>query len=146
MKKLVFILFMSISSLIVSAQAGKDAEVWTKVEALNKAIFETKDSATIQELVAENVTYGHSTGLLENKPVMLHNAVNSAESYSNLSLERLSTTTAGPTVIVRYILRGDVSKGDDKYPLNIAILQVWGKNKGKWMLFARQAVKVAPKA
>src|SRR5436309_15167247 len=135
MKKVPFILLLSVCTSIVFSQSGNDADVWAKVEALNKAIFETKDSATIQALVAENVTYGHSTGLLENKPVMLHNAVNSAESYSNLSLERLSTTTTGSTVIVRYILRGDVSKGNDKYPLNIAIMQVWGKNKGKWMLF-----------
>src|SRR3954453_18212335 len=117
MRKVQFILFLSFCTSIVFGQSSKDAEVWAKVETLNKAIFETKDSATIQELVAENVTYGHSTGLLENKPVMLHNAVNSAESYSNLSLEKLSTTTAGPTVIVRYTLRGDVSKGNDKYPL-----------------------------
>lgn len=128
------------------SQLGKDDKVWLNVEALHKAIFEEKDSAAIQNLVAENVTYGHSTGLLENKPVMLHNAVHSVESYKNLSLERLSTTYAGTTAIVRYILRGEVSKEGTASPLNIAIMQVWAKQKGKWMLFARQAVKVPPKS
>jgi hypothetical protein len=145
MIKLLFILSLSFSTSFVFGQSHKEAEVWAKVEALNKAVFETKDSAAIQDLVAENVTYGHSTGLLENKPVMLHNAVHSLESYKNLSLERLSTTYAGPTVIIRYILRADVSKEGSTYPLNIAIMQVWGKEKGKWQLFARQAVKVNPK-
>ena len=145
MKKLSFILLMSFFASTVFSQSGKDAEVWTKVEALNKAVFETKDSAAIQDLVAETVTYGHSTGVLENKPVMLHNAVHSLESYKDLSLERLSTTSAGQAVVIRYILRAQVSKEGSTYPLNIGIMQVWAKDKGKWRLFARQAVKVNPK-
>lgn len=146
MKKLLFILFLSFCTSIAFGQTGKEAEVWTKVEALNKAIFETKDSAAIQDLVAENVTYGHSTGLIENKPVMLHAAVSSPDVYKNLSLERLGTTYAGQTTVVRYILRAEVLKDGNTSPLNISIMQVWGKNKGKWKLYARQAVKVTPKS
>lgn len=146
MKKLLFILFLSFCTSIAFAQTGKEAEVWTKVEALNKAIFETKDSAAIQDLVAENVTYGHSTGLIENKPVMLHSAVSSPDVYKNLSLERLGTTYAGQTAVVRYILRAEVLKDGNTSPLNISIMQVWGKDKGKWKLYARQAVKVTPKS
>ena len=146
MKKLLFILFLSFCTSIAFGQTGKEAEVWTKVEALNKAIFETKDSAAIQDLVAENVTYGHSTGLIENKPVMLHNAVSSPDVYKNLTLERLGTTYAPQTTVVRYILRGEVLKDGNTSPLNISIMQVWGKDKGKWKLYARQAVKVAPKS
>lgn len=146
MKKLLFILFLSFCTPIAFGQTGKEAEVWTKVEALNKAIFETKDSAAIQDLVAENVTYGHSTGLIENKPVMLHAAVSSPDVYKNLSLERLGTTYAGQTAVVRYILRAEVLKDSNTSPLNISIMQVWGKDKGKWKLYARQAIKVNPKS
>lgn len=145
MKKLLFILLVVFITSSVSSQSGKEAELWSKVEALNKAVFETKDSAAIQELVAANVTYGHSTGVIEDKPLMLHNAVHSLESYKDLSMERISTTYAGPTAIVRYILRAQVTKEGNNYPLNIGIMQVWGKDKGKWKLYARQAVKVNPK-
>ena len=145
MKKFLLILFLSLTASWAFSQGGKEAEVWLRTEALNKAVFETKDSAAIQVLVAETVTYGHSTGVLESKPVMLHNAVHSLEEYSNVSLERIGSTNAGTAVVVRYILRADVMKQGDKYPLNIQIMQVWAKDKGKWRLFARQAVKVNPK-
>jgi hypothetical protein len=145
MKKIALVLLISFSALSVFSQTGKEAELWAKVEALNKAIFETKDSAVIQNLLADNVTYGHSTGLVENKPVMLHAAVSSQDVYKNLSLERLGTTYAGETAVVRYILRADVLKEGNTSPLNIGIMQVWGKDKGEWKLYARQAVKVAPK-
>jgi len=145
MKKFLSILLLAFLSSTTFCQSGKETEVWAKVEALNKAVFETKDSAAIQALVSETVTYGHSTGVLENKPVMLHNAVVNTQVYKNLSVEKLGTSTAGETVIVRYILRADVLKDGATSPLNIGILQVWAKDRGKWRLFARQAVKVDPK-
>lgn len=146
MKKLLFILLLLICISSVFSQRDKEAEVWTKVEDLHKAIFETKDSAVIQKLVADSVTYGHSTGLLENKLVMLHNTVHNLENYKNFSFERLSTTQVGSTVIVRFIFRADVTKEGATNPLNLSIMQVWGKDKGDWKLFARQAVKIPPKS
>jgi hypothetical protein len=145
MTRYLIILLLAVLTSSAYSQAGNDAQVWARVDALNKAVFETKDSAAIQDLVADSLTYGHSTGVIENKPVMLHNAVHSAEVYSNLSTERLAAVKAGDGVIVRYILRGDVVKNADAYPLNIGVMQVWAKNNGKWRLFARQAVKVNPK-
>lgn len=146
MKKLLFILLLLICTSSVFSQPGKEGEVWTKVEDLHKAIFETKDSVVIQKLVADSVTYGHSTGLLENKPVMLHNTVHNIENYKNFSFERISTTYVGSTVIVRFVFRADVTKEGVTNPLNLSIMQVWGKDKGDWKLFARQAVKISPKS
>lgn len=145
MKQFLIILLITLFTSSAFGQSGKEAEVWTRVDALNKAVFETKDSAAIQDLVAEAVTYGHSTGDIENKPLMLHNAVHNTQVYRNLSVEKLGVSTAGETVIVRYILRADVIKNGNTSPLNLGILQVWARNKGKWRLFARQAVKVNPK-
>ncbi len=145
MKKVLFILLIAFFASSSFCQSGKEAEVWARVDALNKAVFETKDSAAIEDLVSKAVTYGHSTGDVENKPVMLHNAVVNAQVYNNLLVERSGTTNAGETVIVRYILRADVVKEGNTSPLNIGILQVWAKDGGKWRLFARQAVKVNPK-
>ncbi len=145
MKKFLSILLIIFLSSAAFCQSGKETEVWARVEALNKAVFETKDSAAIKDLVSNEVTYGHSTGILENKPVMLHNAVINQQVYKSLSTERLGVNIVGKTVIVRYILRADVLKDGNISPLNIGILQVWAKDRGKWRLFARQAVKVDPK-
>lgn len=145
MKKLLFFLLVAFFASPAFCQSGKEAEVWAKVDALNKAVFETKDSAAIQDLVAASVTYGHSTGDVENKPVMLHNAVINTQVYNNLTSEKLVAINAGEAVIVRYILRASVVKDGVTSPLNLGVLQVWAKDGGKWRLFARQAVKVNPK-
>lgn len=145
MNKFFTVLLITFSSLSAFSQSGKEAEVWARVEALNKAIFEDKDSAAIEDLVSDAVTYGHSTGIIENQPAMVHTSVSSTDVYKNISQERQGTIQAGQTFIIRYILRADVVKDGNTTPLNIGILQVWARDKGKWRLFARQAVKVNPK-
>lgn len=141
--KFLFLLLLTTASF---GQANdKNNVVWERALALNKAIFETKDSAAIQDLVAANVTYGHSGGNIEDKPVMIRGAVSNVEVYNNISVEKLSVGNAGNTVIVRYILRAEGVKNGVTNPLNLSILQVWAKDKGKWVLFARQAVKINPK-
>jgi hypothetical protein len=51
------------------------------------------------------------------------------------------------TAIIRHNLRGESidSKGVET-PLNLAIMQVWKKERGDWRLWARQAVKILPKS
>ena len=146
MKRLYTFLFLIFITITAFSQSRADNDkVWQKALDLNKAIFETKDSAAIQNLVAATVTYGHSGGNLEDKTTMLHNAVANTEVYKNISIEKLHVGNAGNSVIVRYILRADAIKNGNTNQLNISILQVWAKDKGNWQLYARQAVKVAPK-
>jgi Zn-dependent M16 (insulinase) family peptidase len=128
------------------AQSSKEAEVWNRVEALHNAIFETKDSMVMKDLVSDRVTYGHSGGNIENKPVMVHNASVSKNVYKNPAFERQSIDVDKKTAIARYTFRSiSVDEKGTENPLDLGILQVWKKKNGKWLLWARQAVKIAPK-
>lgn len=143
MKKIVIVLFSSFVALLAFGQSSEEAKVWARADALRKAVFETKDSVALYDLVGSKVTYGHSGGNIEDKPTMVHNAVISKTIYKNTSVEKLSIAFIKETAILREIFRA--TSVDDKgveSPLNISILQVWIKERGKWKLFARQAVKV----
>jgi len=102
MKKIFAVLLSCFFATCAFSQSASESEIWARVEALNKAVFQTKDSAAITELLADGVTYGHSTGLVEDKPTMIRNAVSNEEVYTNLTSERLNTVSAGNTVVVRY--------------------------------------------
>ncbi|MCU7547863.1 nuclear transport factor 2 family protein [Chitinophagaceae bacterium LB-8] len=129
-----------------SAQS-KDEEVWKRVEALSNAVFATKDSNSLNDLVSDRVTYGHSGGNLEKKQEMVHNAAVSKTTYKNSEFERLSIDVDKKTAIVRHNFRAiSVDEKGVETPLNLGILQVWKKENGKWRIWARQAVKIAPKS
>ncbi len=126
------------------AQSAEEAGVWEKVEALNNAVFATKDSFVIRSLVSKQLTYGHSGGKVENMNEMIHNAAISPITYKNITTERLSTSFVKKTSIVRFIYRATSTEKGVESALNLSVLQVWVKDHG-WHLLARQAVKVNPK-
>ena len=74
-KKITFFLSLLTLSVSFSFAQSKEEKVWARVEALTKAVFETKDSAALVDLVSEHVTYGHSNGNLEDKKTMVSKAV-----------------------------------------------------------------------
>src|SRR4030095_17147120 len=127
------------------AQSKEEAKVWERVEALTKAVFETKDSAARLDLVSTKVTYGHSSGNLEDKSTMVQKSVASKTEYKNRNFERVSIDVNDKTAIVRHNFRAISMENGKESPLDLGILQVWKKENGKWRLWARQAVRIPPK-
>ena len=128
------------------AQSKEEVKVWERVEALTKAVFETKDSAALLDLVNNKVTYGHSSGNLEDKTTMVQKAVASKTEYKNRNFERVSIDVNDKTAIVRHNFRAISMENGKESPLDLGILQVWKKENGKWRLWARQAVRIPPKS
>ena len=129
------------------AQSSSEGKVWERVEALTKAIFETKDSAALLDLVSARVTYGHSGGNLEDKTVMIQKAVSSKTTYKNRAFEKVSIDVQDKTALLRHNFRAiSVDEAGKETPLDLGILQVWKKENGKWRIWARQAVKIPPKS
>ena len=145
MKKFLSILFLSVFTLAAFAQSSTENQVWSRVEALTKAIFETKDSLALVDLVSSRVTYGHSGGNIEDKATMVQKAVGSKTTYKNSVFEKVSLDVDGNTAILRHNFRATSIENGTESPLNLSILQVWRKENGKWRIWARQAVKILPK-
>jgi hypothetical protein len=144
-KKITFFLSLLTLSVSFSFAQSKEEKVWARVEALTKAVFETKDSAALVDLVSEHVTYGHSNGNLEDKKTMVSKAVASKQEYKNRNFERVSIDISDEAAIIRHNFRAISIENGKESPLDLGILQVWKKEKGKWRLWARQAVRIPPK-
>jgi ketosteroid isomerase-like protein len=143
MKKYFSIAFILLVCLYILAQTPEEKNVWSRVEALTKAIFETKDSAALVELVSTKVTYGHSGGNVEDKATMIQKAVSSKTTYRNSVLEKVSIDVDGNTAVLRHNFRATSVENGNETPLNLGIIQVWRKENNKWRIWARQAVRIA---
>ena|SRR5687768_4782026 len=146
MKRIVTIALLLFSTFTF-AQSSSEEKVWSRVGALTQAIFETKDSAVLSELVSSKVTYGHSGGNIENKKEMVHNAIVSPTKYKNPTIERVSIDIDKKTAVLRHNFRAiSVDDKGAESPLNLGILQVWKRENGKWRIWARQAVRIPAKS
>ncbi len=145
MKKIIAIAALLVTAF-VSAQTGKEQEVLNNIHALNTAIFadvSARDSAALEKLVSPKVTYGHSSGLIENKQVMIHHAMVSPATYEGFKMDSATVFFEGNnTAVSRHILKAKTFENGKEGVLHLGVLQVWTKAGKEWKLLARQAVKL----
>ena len=141
MKK-VFIFFFLVLTLHSFGQTDEQ-KVLLRVKQLNDAIFANKDSVALEGLMADNVTYGHSTGKIENRKEMIHGAISNPGTYSNFVMDSATVFFENNTAIVRHVLRATaIDKAGKQTPLHLNVLQLWVMQNKQWKLMARQAVKL----
>jgi ketosteroid isomerase-like protein len=142
MKKLIMTTLLAVAAHSASAQTADEREVWNHVDALNQAVFVTKDGAAMDKLLDPNVSYSHSNGNTETKPVMIANASASPTTYRNLTTDRISIYVVNGAAVVRHHLKAQqTDKAGKESDLNLGVLQVWIKKDGQWLLAGRQAVR-----
>lgn len=140
--KLKIILLMAVLSAgkIAVAQSKQVAEVAAAVEQLRQAMI-SGDSLQLTAIVAEDLTYGHSGGKIEDKPAFIHSFVTGHSDFVTIELSDQKIRVYENTGVVTHTL--NATNNDNGVPgtVTLSILTVWHKNKGKWQLIARQAVK-----
>jgi len=128
---------------LVLAQTADEKNVAAAVESL-RATMVDPDKGKLEALVAPELSYGHSSGKLDDKGSFIESLMTGASDFVSISLQDQTIRIAGTTAIVRHKLVGesaDKAKGTTS-PINLNVMTVWQKQGGQWKLLARQAVKI----
>ena len=122
------------------AQDKKEAEVIQANEKLRLAMIDG-DRNRLEELVADKLSYGHSSGHIDDKNEFLDKISSGKSDFVTISLSDQTVAVSRNTAIVRHILKATTNDGGQPGEVNLRVLLVWQKKKGNWILLARQAVK-----
>ena len=123
------------------AESADEGAVAAAVAALTKAML-AGDKAKLESLVADQLSYGHSSGKLEDKATFVNVVASKKTVYKSIELTKQTITVAGNDAIVRHAWESESDTGDGKWNVaKIGVLQVWQKQGGSWKLLARQAFK-----
>jgi len=138
--KILLLTFLLVSYNFAVAQPEKEVE--TAVEKLRIAMIDpTTDALT--KLTSADLTYGHSSGLLENQGQFIEALVSGKSDFKTIELSDQSIKLSGKNIaLVRHKLKGELISGSNINTVNLGILTVWVKEKGEWKLLARQAFKL----
>jgi len=123
------------------AEADDEAAVLQAVAALNQAMLDA-DRSQLENLVADQLSYGHSSGAIQTKAQFVDVIVNKETTYKSLVLTEPLTVMAGSNAIVRHIASVDYESGGKAATARIGVLQVWVRREARWRLLARQAFKI----
>jgi hypothetical protein len=140
MKSVMLVIVLLASANILYAQKDAD-EVAKAVETLKQAMIDA-NKKVLENIAADNLTYGHSSGLVEDKAAFVDALVSGRSDFVTITLSEQSILVTGNTATVRHKHTGDVVNSGTPGKVNISVLLVWIKVKNDWKLLARQAVKI----
>lgn len=140
MKKSILFFFLVLFTMVGFAQAKEEQAVSKVVEKLRKAMVDA-DKATLSALTAEKLTYGHSTGLIEDKKLFIDNILNNKSDFVSINLSNQSISISENVAWVRHKLDAVTNNEGKPGETHLLVLLIWQKQAGQWKLLARQAVK-----
>lgn len=140
-KLIVSLLFCCLCMPSLFAQSADEKAVAERGEALRKALI-TPDKKILEDLTADALSYGHSTGLIEDKAAFVDALVKGRVVLTAITLSDQTIKIVNDIAIVRHRFMADLNNNNTPTKVDIIVLQVWQKQKGEWKLLARQAAKI----
>lgn len=141
MKKIIAIVSLTILINTSSvAQSAKQLAVAQTIEQLKKAMIDG-DSAMLDALTSTELSYGHSSGHIDNKQEFIDKIVSGKSDFVTIELAEQTISIVNNTAIVRHQLNATTNDGGKPGEVHLHVLLVFQKQHGSWKLLARQAVK-----
>lgn len=151
MKRFLVALLAVLSLLPAGAQAAPDGSkaspaVTATIAQLHQAMVE-RDGEALNRLTDEALTYGHSTGVSEDRTTFVANLLAGKSPYARIEFPDPVITVRGDVAWARGVMQAQMknaSGGVD--PISFKILYVFHRDgiwpmRQSWKLLARQAVK-----
>jgi len=141
MKTISTLITSLIFTQVLLAQSKEEKAVADAVETLRTAMVDA-DEAALKEIALDELTYGHSSGNLENKTEFVEALASGRSDFKNMDLTNQTITVVDNTALVRHELKANVVDNGNQASIHLGVLLVWQKQKGDWKLLARQAYKL----
>lgn len=100
-----------------------------------------KNAAAFEPLVTHDLSYGHSSGRIENKAEFIANVLKPNTQWKTIYGANQRNYFSGDTAISRHAMAGENSRDGKPGTSDMPVMMVWQKQGGAWKLLARQAFK-----
>ena len=143
MKKRLFIVLASVFLFALASVAQNKGEkaVADAVEQLRTAMINA-DKATLEKLVDEKLSYGHSGGHIDDKKEFVQKLISGQSDFVTMDLTEQTISISNDVAIVRHTLSAKTNDNGKSGEVNLKVMLVWQKHKNNWILLARQAIKL----
>ena len=143
MKKITLLTVALIIPVVMLLAQKKDEQaIADAVKQLNQAMIDA-NQIMLDQLTAKKLSYGHSNGLIEDKNAYITALIDGTSGFTSIDLTDQTIALSDNIAIVRHkFTAGTDNRGQQPGTAKLSVLQIWQKEKGKWVLVARQATKI----
>ena len=116
-----------------SAQSADEAALAATIEDLRLGLL-SKDKAKLEAVAADNMSYGHSAGRIENKKEFVDAVMARKAVVKSLKFTEPKNAITGNSAIARHFYESESEEDGKVSAIKIGVLQVWQRQDGKWKL------------
>jgi ketosteroid isomerase-like protein len=148
MKKLLWLPLLLLTAVALAPAASNPAAEKEVLAAMNtwKQAAMKKDRALFDKVLHADLTYAHSSGLIETKQESIDHIVNSKVIYQVVNFSDTKVRVYGDTAFVTGKVDFHQKTGDTMNVINLVVLTAWVKGPQGWQMIARQATRPTPLA
>lgn len=140
MKILLIILFFLAVFPGFSQQPGEEKLIQTLKE-FHQALVK-KNTVSINQQTDKALSYGHSNGLVESKNDMIKNLESGYITYQSYKEDSVNVNVNANMANAWFIADINGTLNGTPVTFHLKVLEVWVKKGNRWVLFARQAVRI----
>ena len=146
MKAIVALLLTVLVTMTVPAHAAPpndpkaEKEVIAAMEAWRTAMMK-KDGAGLAKVYHDDLSYGHSSGIVETKAQAVNHIVTSKADYAAVDLVDLKVKTHGDIAIVNSRVNYKQVTAGKESDVKLHVLHVWVRTPQGWQMIGRQATR-----
>ncbi|WP_281631208.1 nuclear transport factor 2 family protein [Flavobacterium luteolum] len=138
---LILMIFLQFSVLAQKTNSKEENAVISQVEILRQAMIDA-NGAKLKALTSDKLNYVHSNGNFQNQAEFIEGIVSGKSDFVSIDFQNQTITIQNDVAIVRHVLSAHTKDDGIDRDIKIGIMLVWQKQKGKWVLIARQAYKL----
>lgn len=121
------------SDPIAEVEAAEDRRWAAQLEA---------DTDTLDELLADELTYTHSNGLVDTKPSFLDAITNKVFDYRSADRTEVTVKVVGDTAVIAGRVAMFVVAGSREVNLDSRYSAVWARRDGSWQFVCWQSTPI----
>ena len=123
------------------AQSADEGTVKKAVEELRMAVV-AKDKAKLDALTAAQLSYSHSSAVLQDKAKFIDGVMAGKATVKSLEWPEMTVQIVGNNGIVRHLWVSESELDGKVTNTKIGVMQVWQKQDAGWKLLARASWKL----
>jgi ketosteroid isomerase-like protein len=103
----------------------------------------TKDVATLEALIADDLIYTHSSARLDTKRSLIDNMTSGSTVYTAVEPSDVKAQDLGDTVVLTGIAQIKVTANGNPLAFGVRFTDVYAKRDGRWQMVTWQSTKLA---
>ncbi len=148
MRRSLLLLSLSLALAVPAVRAASKPPKVSAADAVKAAELARFEAATKNDLdalgkaLADDLSYTHSTGILETKAVFLHALESGKLQFKKIEPADLQVRVYGTTAVINGTAQLSVVSDGQAKEVHIRFTDVWVSHAGRWQMVAWQSTKL----